>query len=83
MQFELTIDELVLHGFRAGDRHLIAAAVEQELTRLLAASGPEPGLAAGGQRARIDGGSFQVVPGASAEAIGTQVAQAVFRGIQP
>ena len=41
-RFELTIDELVLHGFAHGDRHAIAAAVEAELGRLLSAPGGTP-----------------------------------------
>ena len=39
MQFELNIEELVMHGFTPGDRHRIGEAVEQELTQLLADRG--------------------------------------------
>ena len=73
---ELHIDELVLHGFRSGDRHRIGEAVERELTRLLA----EQGLpkAQGAEVARIDGGSFSLAQNARTEVTGTQVAQAVY-----
>jgi hypothetical protein len=35
----LNIDELVLHGFAPGDRHRVAAAMQREMTRLIAAHG--------------------------------------------
>jgi hypothetical protein len=75
---DLHIEELVLHGFAPEDRYRIGAAVERELARLLAERGVPPGLAAGAEIAGLDGGAFQVAPGARPEAIGAQVAQAVY-----
>jgi hypothetical protein len=77
----LHIDELVLHNVAPGDRYVIAAALEQELTRLFTAEGVPPELAQSGAAARLDGGSFAVAPGATPHAIGVQVARAIHRGM--
>ncbi len=56
---ELHIEELVLHGFDPRDRHAIADAVQQELTRLVA----EQGLSAVQEPAevpRLDGGTIEL-----------------------
>jgi hypothetical protein len=78
---ELHIEELVLHGFMPQDRHWIGAAVEAELTRLFAEQGVPPSLAQGGEMAHLDGGAFDVAPSSTAEAIGCQVAQALYGGL--
>jgi hypothetical protein len=78
---ELQIEELVLHGFAPEDGPLLGAVVERELARLLAAEGGPPSLARGGVVARLDGGAFEVAAGATADAIGAQVAQAIYRGL--
>ena len=78
---ELHIEELVLHGFAPGDRYRIGEAVERELARLFAEQGVPPSLAPGGEVASLDGGAFEVEPGSTAEAIGVQVAQAVYGGL--
>ena len=77
---ELHIEELVLNGFEAGDRYRIGAAVEAELARLLAERGVPPSLAQSGDVAHLDGGTFDVAPGSRGEAIGAQVAQALYGG---
>lgn len=72
----LHIGELVLHGFRSGDRHRIREAVESELTRLLAEKGlPQ---AQGAEVARMDGGSFSLSQNARPETTGAQIAQTVY-----
>ena len=53
------IEDLVLHGFDPRDRHGIADAVQQELTRLVA----ERGLSAvqrPAEVARLDGGTIEL-----------------------
>ena len=77
---ELRIEELVLHGFGAGDRYRIGEAAERELSRLFAEQGPPPSLAQGRGTARLDGGAFTIDPGSTPEATGTQVARAVYGG---
>jgi hypothetical protein len=82
---ELNIDELVLHGFPAGDRYAIAEAVEQTLSQLLseqiATEGIPRSLASHSQRAHVDAGSFNVAPGAKGNAIGGQIGHNVHRGL--
>jgi hypothetical protein len=78
---ELHVEELVLHGFEPGDRYGIGQAVEQELGRLLAELGTPPSLARTGEVPHLDGGSFETKPGSGVEAIGAQVARAVYGGL--
>jgi hypothetical protein len=82
---ELHIDELVLHGFAAGDRHAIAQAVEHELARLLATQFAVQGMprsfAESVEHTRLDAGAFKVAQGANSEAIGSQIAQSVHQGL--
>jgi hypothetical protein len=77
---DLRIDELVLHGFAPSDRDALAAAVERELTRLLADEGLPAGLPST-ERFRVDGGAFTVRDGAGPDAVGAQVARAVYQGL--
>jgi hypothetical protein len=72
----------VLHGLSPGDRHRIGEAVEQELTRLLADRGVPQSLERGGEIASVDGGAIEVATGSRAEAIGAQVARAVYGGLR-
>jgi hypothetical protein len=78
---ELRIGRLVLDGFAPGDRAQIGAAVERELMRLLAERGLPPALAQGGAIPHLDGASIAIEAGSRAEAIGVQVARAVYGGL--
>jgi len=82
---KLHIEELALHGFAAGDRYSIAAAVERELSRLLTKQFADPGSLSlwnsNTEAARLDAGAFQVDPGSKPNSIGTQIAQAVHGGL--
>lgn len=78
---ELHIEELILHGFPHGDRYRVAEAIERELTRLFVEQGIPATLSHGGEVAFLNGDSFNVAPGSKVEAIGTQVAQSVYGGI--
>ncbi len=78
---DLHIEELVLHGFAPNDRRAISEAVQRELTRLFAEQGIHPSLSNGYEAERVDGGTFQVQLGAKGNAIGTQVAQAIYGGL--
>ena len=82
MNIELHIKELILHGFAPHDRHLIREAVERELTHLLAEQGVPPSLAQGGEISVLGSGNFEVVPGSKIDAIGSQMAQAIYGGIK-
>jgi hypothetical protein len=77
---ELHIKELVLHGFKPGDRYRIVEAVEKELTRLLAEQGLP--LAQGAEVARLDGGLLQLSPNQNSEAVGKGLAGNIYQGIK-
>lgn len=80
-RIEVDIDELVLHGFAPSDRHRIKAAVERELGRLLIDQGAPAALTQTGEIATLDGGTVEVAPGSHADALGTQVARALYGGL--
>jgi hypothetical protein len=75
---ELHIEELVLEGFAPHERQRFAAALEQHLAQLLAERGADALLERGGEVARLDAGSFDAAPSAGAEALGAQVAKALY-----
>jgi hypothetical protein len=84
---DLRVEELVLHGFARIDRHQLASAIERELARLLGEPAAHDRLrrrgAMGDSAAptALDGGSFIVPHDAAPDAVGVQVAQAIWRGM--
>jgi len=77
MDLELNIEELRLHGFKRSDREKMAAAVQAELERLFAEEGLPAALKTDGE-IQLEGGSFSVPGGASAEQAGVQVARQMY-----
>jgi hypothetical protein len=78
---ELHIEELVLHGVDARDRHLVADTLERELGRLFA-EGPLP--RALGRRAalpEVDAGTFAAPAARDTQAMGAGIARAMHGGI--
>jgi hypothetical protein len=82
VDIELYIEELVLHGFAQADKHRIATAVQEELARLFKAQGMPTGPEQGIHREHLDGGSFNVRTGESADSIGVHIGKAVYEGIK-
>ncbi len=76
------IEELVLEGIPQSDRHRIGESLERELGRLLAGEVLPGVLRRGGAVPRIDAGSFEVAPGSKPDAVGAQIARAVYRGMK-
>lgn len=81
MNVELHIEELVLHGFAAKDKHRIGAAVKGVLATLLAEQGAPIPFKHGIHLESIDGGSFAVREGERPDSIGVRVGQAVYEGM--
>jgi hypothetical protein len=77
----LHIERLVLKGFRPEDRHGIADGLQQELTRLLASPSNGEGLTKLASMSRLQLGSISFSPGASAQEVGAQLANAIAKGI--
>ena len=78
---ELQIEELVLEGFDAGDRHRIAEAAKAELVRLFAEEGVPPSLVRGAEIGTLDVGAFGAGTDPAPEAIGAGIARAVHGGL--
>lgn len=77
---ELDIEQLVLHGFPSQDRQGIAAAVQSELTRLIAERVPAS-LTTEASLGQLDAGDFQLSPNTRAETVGVRIAQSIYRGM--
>lgn len=77
-RIDLHIEKLVLNGFRTGDGERIRAAVQQELSRLLAARGISESPALDASCTRLKGGQIKIEPEMSAAAAGRQIALAIY-----
>lgn len=76
------IETLVLEGFPPQDRGRVARAVEQELTRLYAAREAGRMVPRASIIDHMDAGSFDVAPGTLPDAIGAQIARAIYGGLK-
>ncbi len=78
---ELHIEELVLNGFESSSRYQIADTIERELTRLLTEHGAPDAFSEDLAIDRLDCGTLELKPGASAKATARQLAIAIHRGL--
>ena len=76
------IDQLVLRGFRAQDRHGIAAGLQQQLALILAEHEALAQWTAGGDAAQLQVAGVALTQGARPQHIGAQLAQGIAREIQ-
>lgn len=79
---ELNIGELVLDGFADVDRWRTGESVGRELAKLFRVHGVPPALAGGLEMARLDGLEFNLAADAQPEAIGEQIARAIYGGLR-
>jgi hypothetical protein len=81
----LHIEELVLHSFDPHDRHAIAGAFQQELSRLLTEQLVNPESASAltqhSSNSRLDAGAFHAAQNARPDLLGNQIAGAVHKGL--
>ena len=80
-QVRVDIERLVLKGFRYEDRHAIAAALQDELARLLAAPETAARLAELGHVARVSIDSFNVQANQKPSQVGTETGRAIGKGL--
>lgn len=82
MNIKLHIESLVLDGLPVtrSQGPLVQAAVEAELSRLLAKGGLGPELASGGAVSSVPAGSIRLEGGSPAR-MGRQIARSVYEGI--
>jgi hypothetical protein len=81
-RIELRIEELVLHGVDAADRHRIGDAVERELVRLLERGPLPPHLSTESAIDRIEGGLHRLPGRVSPAAVGAAAARAIHDGMR-
>ena len=81
MNFEIRIEELVLHGFDSIESHRIGDALGRELERLFNEIHRQPEFATDTQIERLDCGNFLVQSPAKPESVGEKIAQTVHLGI--
>jgi hypothetical protein len=83
MNVKLHIERLVLEGLdiAPGQRHLLQAAVETELTRLLAEGGLASPLSGGVALPRVASPAIQLNSGSGPTELGRQIAGALYGGI--
>ena len=75
----LTIDSLVLKGFRPEDRHAVAEGLRLELTRLLSEPGTAERLSHIGNAASLKAGQMTLQPGEKRSQIGVRAAATIGR----
>jgi hypothetical protein len=81
---ELRVERLVLDGLPPlgpGDAAVLRAAVEAELTRLLADGGLDPAVSSGGAHAVLRGPAVRVSASTRPGELGTRIARAVHGGL--
>ena len=83
MNINLHIERLVLDGVNIapGQRDLLQASVETELTRLLTDGGLSPGLAQGTALPRLSTSGIELAGNNNPTQVGRQIAQSVYGGI--
>ncbi len=79
---ELHIEELVLDGFSPGDHHGISESVERELSRMFTEQGSPQLMEQSGEIERLQVGKFDIKEGSRDDAIGVQVARAIYGGLK-
>ena len=77
----VNIDSLVLKGVRYEDRHTIAAAVEEELTRTLTAPGAMRNLVSLGSVPNLKLGNVNIGAEAKPQQIGAETGRAIGKGL--
>jgi len=76
------IDSLVLRGFEHGDRHAIAAGLQQELTRLFADPRAARQLTTKGDVSRLRVGSININPALKPQGVGVAAARGIGRELK-
>jgi hypothetical protein len=78
---EVYIDQLVLHGFSPHQHHDIAAALEAELTRLIAERGIPHGLQSKGNIPVMNAANFSINKNSKGKSIGNKIAGSVYKSL--
>lgn len=79
-RIHVRVDTIVLRGFAARERHVVAHSLRRELARLLGAVAPP---AKSRSLNTIDGGTLHVSRGDAATAVGREAARRIARSVRP
>jgi hypothetical protein len=82
VRIELHIEELVLHGARAADRHDVAGALERGLVRLFSDPTVTDGFTTSRSVPVVEGAPLSPRSKATPASLGTAVAHSVVEGIR-
>lgn len=82
MNINIDIERMILEGvaISPSQGRKLQAAVEAELTRLLATEGIPENWESSGVVPHVPGGAIQVKPGTNPTKMGQQIAQVIYRG---
>ena len=80
-EINVRIEHLLVNGVTEGDGTQVAAAVQRELTRLIAQGSIPASLIRRGHVPALDAGTLGVAPTEGPHTLGERVAQAVYRGL--
>ena len=82
MNINIDIERMILEGMpmSPSQGRKLQAAVEAELTRLLATKGIPENWQAGGGVPQVPRGAIQIKPGTNPTKMGQQIAQVIYRG---
>ena len=85
MNINIDIEKLVVEGMSISPSQgrMLQAAVEAEMSRLLSAEGLPDNWQGGGAVSRVPSGTIQLTSESNTTQMGQQIAQAVYRGMQP
>ena len=81
-RIDLHIERLALRGVAPGDHRRVRAALERELARLLAEQGTADRFRQNRHEARLGAGTLKIEPQADPDALGTQAARQIHRGLR-
>ncbi len=83
MRINLHIERLILDGLplEPGQGRVVKAAVEAELTRMIAGQGISSELMTGGAVPSVSANGIQIAPGAKPAVIGREIARSVYGGL--
>jgi hypothetical protein len=79
-QVEISIQKLALKGFESTDQYRIGMAVENELTKLFSDQGTPLLLTKNQRISQLGIATFEISPTMKPKAIGTRIANEVYRG---
>jgi hypothetical protein len=78
---EVHIEELVLHGFPRGGTHVLAAAIEAELGRLVAAHGLPTALRDGTSISALNSPSIETTTSERPSVLGARIGRSVYQSL--